>query len=113
MAFVPTTNLTACETAIAPSGALTLTDGQAGGLQLEAPGIGNDGAVDLQINLAAAGGNTCTAVGGPTSPATSTTLDFLQGNWGGSANWDQDPSARATFGIYNNAAEFLYLQENY
>ncbi len=113
MVFVPTTNLIACETAIAPSGAVTLTDGQAGGLQLAAPGIGNDGSVDLQMNLAAAGGNTCTTVGGGSPPATFTALDFLQGNWGGSPNWDQDPSARATFGIYNNAAEFLYLQENY
>ncbi|UCH48386.1 MAG: LamG domain-containing protein [Betaproteobacteria bacterium] len=112
-AFVPSTNLVACETAVAPSGAVTLTDGQAAGLQLAAPGIGNDGSVDLQINLNAAAGNTCTTVGGASAPATSSVLDFLQGNWGGSAIWDQDPTARATFGIYNNAAEFLYLQENY
>jgi hypothetical protein len=113
MAFVPSTNLVACETAVVPSGALTLTDGQAGAIQLAAPGIGNDGSVDLKINLGAAAGNTCTTVGGASAPATFTLLDYLQGNWGGSASWDQDPSARATFGIYNNAAEFLYLQENY
>jgi hypothetical protein len=113
MAFVPATNLVACETAVAPSGTVVLTDGLAGGLQLAAPGIGNGGSVDLRINLAAAGGSTCTAVGGASAPATFTALDFLRGNWGGSASWDQDPGARATFGIYKNASEFLYLQENY
>jgi len=114
MAFVGGTNLAACDTAGAPSGVVTLVNGQTtSGLQLAAPGIGNDGSADLTFNLGAASGNTCTAVGGPTSAATSANLDFLQGNWGGAAAWDQDPGARATFGIYNNAAEFLYLQENY
>ncbi len=113
MAFVPATNLAACETAVTPGAAVTLTDGQAGGLRLAAPGVGNAGSVDLQINLGAASGSTCTAVGAPAAPATFTGLDYLRGNWGGALSWDQDPSARATFGIYNNAAEFLYLQENY
>ena len=113
MAFVGGTNLAACDTAVVPSGAVTLVNGQTSGLRLAAPGIGNDGSADLTFNLGAASGNTCTAIGGPTSAATSASLDFLQGNWGGAAAWDQDPGARATFGIYKNAAEFLYLQENY
>jgi hypothetical protein len=113
MAFVGGTNMAACDTAVVPSGAVTLVNGQTSGLRLAAPGIGNDGSADLTFNLGAASGNTCTAIGGPTSAATSASLDFLQGNWGGAAAWDQDPGARATFGIYNNAAEFLYLQENY
>jgi len=113
MAFVGGTNLAACDTAVVPSGAVTFVNGQTSGLRLAAPGIGNDGSADLTFNLGAASGNTCTAIGGPTSAATSASLDFLQGNWGGAAAWDQDPGARATFGIYNNAAEFLYLQENY
>jgi len=113
MSFVGGTNLAACDTAVVPSGAVTLVDGLASGLQLAAPGIGNDGSADLTFNLGAASGNTCTAVGGPTSPATSASLDYLQGNWGGAAAWDQDAGARATFGIYDAAAEFLYLQENY
>jgi hypothetical protein len=113
MAFVTGTNLAACDTAAVPGGAVTLVNGKISGLQLAAPGIGNDGSVDLTLNLGVAGGNTCTAVGGPTSAATSSSLGFLQGNWGGTVTWDQDPRARATFGIYKNAAEFLYLQENY
>jgi len=113
MTFVAGTNLSACDTAVVPSGVGTLVDGEIGVLGLAAPGIGNDGSVDLRLNLGAASGSTCTAVGGPTSAASSASLDFLQGNWGGVAAWDQDPGARATFGIYKDAAEFLYLQENY
>ncbi len=106
-------NLAACDTAVVPNAAVNLVDGLVSGLQLAAPGIGNDGSVDLRLNLGAASGNTCVATGGPVSAATSTDLTFLRGNWGGTPAWDQDPKARATFGIYNNAAEFLYLQENY
>ncbi|MGD8476027.1 MAG: hypothetical protein PVH05_05530 [Burkholderiales bacterium] len=113
MAFVPSTNLSACETATLPAGAVTLNGGQASGLRLAAPGVGNDGSVDLRINLAAASGSTCTAVGGAATGATFTALDYLRGNWGGAAAWDQDPRARATFGIYGMGTEFLYLQENY
>jgi hypothetical protein len=113
MAFVPSTNLTACDTAVVPSGAVSLADGLAAGLRLAAPGVGNDGGVDLQINLAAAGGTSCTSAGAAPTSATFTALDYLQGNWGGAPAWDQDPTARATFGIYKNAPEFLYLQENY
>jgi len=113
MAFVPLTNLSFCETAAEPSAAIVLSGGQASGLQLAAPGVGNDGAVDLRLNLGAASGATCTAVGGFPSPATFSPLDYLRGNWGGAPNWDQDPTARATFGVYQNASEYLYLQENY
>lgn len=107
MAFVPG-NLVACETAVLPAGAVTLVDGKAAGLQLAAPGTGNDGSVDLTLNLGAPGGSIC-----PAGAATSAGLDFLQGNWGGGGVWNLDPGARATFGIYKDAAEFLYLQENY
>lgn len=113
MAFVASTNLSACETAVAPAGVVSLTDGQASGLRLAAPGVGNDGSVDLRINLGAASGSTCNAVGGAATAATFSGLDHLRGNWGGAPAWDQDPAARATFGIYRGAAEFLYLQENY
>ena len=113
MAFVASTNLSACETAVVPAGAITLSNGQVSGLRLAAPGVGNDGSVDLRINLGAASGNTCGAVGAAPIAATSSNLDYLRGNWGGAPAWDQDPTARATFGIYRNAAEFLFLQENY
>jgi hypothetical protein len=92
---------------VLPAGASALVDGKAGGLQLATPGIGNDGSVDLTFNLGAPSGSIC-----PVAAATSAGLNYLQGNWTAGA-WDQDPGARATFGIYNDAAEFLYLQENY
>ena len=113
MAFVPLTNLTFCETAVDPSGGITLSGGQASVLQLLAPGAGNDGAVDLRLNLSVAAGATCTAIGGFPSPATFSSLEHLRGNWGGAGSWDQDPGARATFGVYQNASEYLYMQENY
>lgn len=114
MDFSPDPNLAACETAIAPSGAVSLSNGvPTAGFRLRAPGTGNDGAVDLRINLAGAAGTTCTAVGGATSAATTSALDFLQGNWVGSGTYNQDPRARATFGIYKNANEFIYFQENF
>ena len=113
MAFVASTNLAACETAVSPGAAVAFSGGQATGLQLAAPGVGNDGSVDLRLNLGTATGTTCAAVGPGTAPATSSSLGYLRGNWGGAAAWDQDPVARATFGVYRNAAEFLYLQENY
>lgn len=58
-------------------------------LNLTAPGAGHAGYVDITIN----------------SPAW---LDF---NWKGAG--DTDPAARATFGIYKNANEFIYIRENY
>lgn len=58
-------------------------------LKLTAPGAGHAGYVDITVN----------------SPAW---LDF---NWKGAG--DTDPAARATFGIYKNANEFVYIRENY
>ena len=106
-------SLEACETAIAPNGPVTLSSGAVTGLRLRAPGIGNKGAVDLRINLSSASGNTCTALGGAATSATASTLEFLRGNWAGTGTYDQDPPARATFGIYKNANEFIYFQENF
>ena len=57
---------------------------------------------------------TTIGAGAPVVSATSAgNLPYLQGNWSGSGVYDRDPSARATFGIYNNAREFIFLQENY
>lgn len=112
MGFAGGSNLVACETAIAPVGNVTLASGQAAGLRLRAPLSGNDGRVDLRLNLAAASGNACTAVGGVPAATVTAARDYLRGNWTGAA-YDQDPSARATFGIYKNANEFIYFQENF
>ena len=113
MVFVAGSKLTTCDTAVAPSGVVSLVEGEVAGLQLAAPGVGKEGSVELRINLAAAGGQTCTSVGAAPTPATFTSLDYLQGNWGGAAAWDQDPAARARFGINRNSPGLLHLEENY
>jgi MSHA biogenesis protein MshQ len=106
-----TGNLSSCETAI--SGGGTLGMGRKT-LQLAAPGGANNGSVILNVNLgASASGNTCTAVGAGPGPAT-TTANFphLQGNWTG-ANYDQNPTARATFGVSRGANEVIFVRENF
>jgi MSHA biogenesis protein MshQ len=44
--------------------------------------------------------------------STASSLSFLQGAWCG-ATYTNDPTARATFGIYRNSNQFIYQQENY
>ena len=103
-------NLAACETAV--SGGGTLTAGRRT-LLLAAPGNANDGSVILTANLGAApSGTTCTVVGGATSPAAGADRAYLQGNWAG-ALYDDDPSARATFGTFKGAGEVIFMRENY
>lgn len=53
------------------------------------------GSADVTINLAAEG------------------KSYLQGQWNGSANYDQNPSARATFGVYRGNGVFIYRREAY
>ena len=51
----------------------------------------------------------------PTDPvcvASGANKAWLQWKWSGSA-FDQDPKARATFGVYKSADEFIYLRENF
>jgi hypothetical protein len=83
-------NLAAGETTLGGGG--TFTGGRRT-LSLSAPGSGNDGSVTLTANL------------GATQP-------YLQGNWTG-ALFDDDPTARATFGIFRGAGEVIYMRENY
>ncbi len=100
-------NLAACETAVSISGRFS---GGKSNLQLTKPGAGNDGSADLAVNLGtSASGNSC-APGAV--PATAANQSYLQGKWTGS-NYDQNPTARATFGVYKNANEFIYLREMY
>lgn len=96
-------HLAACETALSLTGtAPTLQP------RLAAPGSGNDGWADLTLNLGAtASGSTCTTVGGPPVPATTANRPWLQ------FPANTNPTARATFGKFQNANEFIYLRENY
>ena len=52
----------------------------------------------------------------PTDPscvaATPANKPWLQWKWSG-ATFDKDPKARATFGVFKNADQFIYLRENF
>jgi hypothetical protein len=45
--------------------------------------------------------------------ATAANQPWLQGNWGGAVNWNQNPTARAAFGQYTNSQELIYRREQY
>lgn len=79
-------NLAPGETTPGPA-SLALSGGAAA-ISLSAPGVGNSGSVDLTLSV-------------PT---------WLQFNWTGAAG---NPKGRATFGVYTNANEFIYLRESY
>jgi hypothetical protein len=103
-------NLAACETAIAGT-SLTLSGGR-GFFTLARPGNNNHGSADLTLQLgAAAGGSACTAVGASTVAAVPANLPWLQGKWGTAANYDTNPSARASFGPYKSP--LIYLRESF
>lgn len=76
--------------AVAGNGTFASGDG---GLRLSTPGLNNYGYVDVQI----------------TAP------DYLQYNWNGAATagnfFDDNPSARATFGKYKQRNELIYMRE--
>ncbi len=90
-------NLAACETVI--SGGGTMSSGKTT-VTLTKPGYGNNGTVDLSVNLNSAAGSTCTS-----STATSATNANLP--WFGSSN----PSARETFGLFKSPV--IYMRESY
>ena len=124
MAFVPVsaTNLVACQTALSPAGSIYFKFGQASAAAPPAPlspptlikpPSGNSGAVDLTVNLnGSVVGNTCIAIGGPGPAVTNASKPYLLGNWG-SGSYIDNPSGRATFGIFKNADQFIYFRENF
>jgi len=103
-------NLAACDTALTPA-TLQLASGR-GFFTLRKPGDGNNGSTDLALQLgAAAAGQTCTAVGAAPVAATAANMPWLQGKWNGAANYDQNPSGRASFGQYRSP--LIYLRERF
>ena len=86
-------NLTAGATTVVISGRFNAGKSN---LKLTKPGAGKNGSVDLTVDLSAAGVN----------------KTFLQGKWSGT-NYDQNPTGRASFGIYKNGDEFIYMREIY
>lgn len=94
-------NLSPGETAVVPAPTLSVVAG-VGNLRLSAPGAGNNGAVDLRVNLTAEG------------------KSYLRGRWNETdedANpataYDDDPSARASFGLYKGGSQIIYRRESY
>jgi MSHA biogenesis protein MshQ len=65
-------------------------------------------AVDLCVDLGTdpVGGTVCSATA-------SANLPYLQGLWPPGTSYNNDPVARATFGVYKGAKEFIYQRENY
>jgi len=99
-------NLASGETSVNPA-TISFVSG-VGTMRLTAPGIGNSGSVDVCVDLGPdpAGGVTCSATA-------SAGKSYLQGKWAPGTAWDNDPKVRATFGVYKNANEFIYLREMY
>ena len=60
-------------------------------IMLSAPGIGNDGSLDISLD----------------APA------YLEFDWDGDGNHDNDPVARVTFGIYRGNDSTIYFRELY
>lgn len=86
-----------------------------GNLRLTAPGSGNHGSVHLTVQLGTGsfGSTSCVTPGSPPPQATSgADRAYLQGNWTGS-NFDQNPSAKATFGTFPGAQEVIFIKENF
>lgn len=98
-------NLASGETGISPA-TISFTSG-VGTMRLAAPGSGNSGSVDVCVDLGS------DPVGGVTCSATGASMSYLQGKWAPGTAWDNDPKVRATFGVYKNANEFIYLREMY
>ncbi|MGH8746157.1 MAG: DUF6701 domain-containing protein, partial [Burkholderiales bacterium] len=101
---------------------VTLSAG-VGTLTLAAPTGGASGSVLLTPNLyPTATGNYCASAAGGETAASGTGLDYLLGRWNdllnpdGSAStmYDDNPSARAAFGLYGSQPNnLIYQRENY
>ena len=81
-------NLTAGETISSGSG--TLLSGIGNAFSLSAPGVGNDGSVDLTLDL---------------SQATGANMEWLRPN-------GIDPTAKVTFGIFKGNNHLIYMRES-
>lgn len=89
-----------CDTQLGySSGSGALINGVSKTLRLTKPGAGNNGSVDLTVNLTSASGNTCN--GATAITATSAGIPWFGNN----------PVSRATFGIYKTP--IIYLRENF
>jgi hypothetical protein len=93
-------SLSACETQIGySSGSGAFVNGVSKFLRLTKPGAGNNGSVDLTLNLNSASGNTCNTA--TASSATTASIPWFGTNL----------VSRATFGIFKTP--IIYMRENF
>ena len=78
-----------------------------GSLTLTKPATATAVAVDLCVDLG------IDPVGGTVCLATSANKSYLQGLWAPGTSYNNDPTARATFGIYKGNNIFIYQRESY
>ena len=115
-------NLAACETALSTA-SIVFSNGDSIP-SLVAPGASNNGSVDLQVRLGAAGGGQyCPAVGAAPLPVTSAASSYLLGRWNSTdddsdanTQYDDVPTSRASFGVYGTdrtSNRIIYMRENY
>lgn len=101
-------NLDTCETSASLAGRFNAGRGN---LRFSAPGQDNSGSVDLAVRLDGAGGGSG-CVGGAATPALGADQSWLQGRWSGGA-YDQNPTARASFGLHRGSRAQIYVRELY
>jgi MSHA biogenesis protein MshQ len=92
---------------------VTFTAG-VGAITLALPTGAASGSVLLTANLGTtASGLYCDDAASGENAATAAALSHLQGRWAG-ANYTDNPSARAAFGLYGaKPRQFIYFRENY
>ncbi len=99
-------DLNACETSVSLSGRFNAGRGN---LRFSAPGAGNTGSVDLAVQLGAtAVGSSC--VTGAATPVVAAAQTWLQGR-SSTGVYNQNPAARASFGLHRGSKPLIYLRE--
>jgi len=93
--------------------AIAFAQGRAVTLVLTPPSGGVTGSVDLTVRLEQSP-TAQTCISGNTNPVVvqGENATYLQGNWSIST-FTQNPSAKATFGVFKGADEVIYLRENF
>lgn len=121
LTFAAGSNLASCETAIT-SATIAITAG-VGALRFAAPGVANNGNLMLEPQLdTTATGTYCPSVGAAPIAAVPAIRGYLLGRWNDAADadtdaataYDDDPAARAAFGVYGAQPKgFIFFRENY
>jgi hypothetical protein len=81
-------------------------------LSLSAPSVGNNGSVDVVVNLGTTATETPCNTLTPDPTTSGAQFSYLRAMWCGS-NHDKDPVARATFGLYKGNDKQIYFRELY